>query len=104
MVRARGCTGILFPSQAYEGGTNLVVYSDRLTDGNSVTVNDPDGQLTRYRGLAGRLGPATGLDLSIGPWTPMAPMDLALLQPAASAARKPRAAAICWGFPHVAIA
>ncbi|MGM0676608.1 RES domain-containing protein [Ectothiorhodospira marina] len=47
VVRARGCTGLLFPSQAHEGGTNLVVYSDRLTDDNSVTVNDPDGQLPR---------------------------------------------------------
>lgn len=47
MALARGCTGILFPSLAHEGGTNLVVYSDRLQDGNSVTVNDPDGRLPR---------------------------------------------------------
>jgi RES domain-containing protein len=47
MVLAHGYTGILFPSQAHEGGTNVVVYSDRLTDGNSVTVNDPDGRLPR---------------------------------------------------------
>ena len=47
MVRARGCTGILFPSQTHKGGTNLVVYSNRLTDGNSVTANDPDGQRPR---------------------------------------------------------
>lgn len=40
-------SGILFPSQAHKGGTNLVVYSDRFTDDNSVTVNDPDGQLPR---------------------------------------------------------
>jgi RES domain-containing protein len=47
MVLAHGYTGILFPSQAHEGGTNVVVYSERLKDGNSVTVNDPDGRLPR---------------------------------------------------------
>jgi RES domain-containing protein len=47
MVLAHGYTGILFPSQVHEGGTNVVVYSDRLRDGNSVTVNDPDGRLPR---------------------------------------------------------
>jgi RES domain-containing protein len=47
MVLAHGYTGILFPSQAHEGGTNVVVYSDRLTDGNSITVNDPDERLPR---------------------------------------------------------
>ncbi len=47
MVLAHGYTGILFPSPAHGGGTNVVVYSDRLKDGNSVTVNDPDGQLPR---------------------------------------------------------
>jgi hypothetical protein len=45
MVLAHGYTGILFPSQAHEGGTNVVVYSERLKDGNSVIVNDPDGRL-----------------------------------------------------------
>lgn len=47
LVRARGCTGILFPSQVNERGTNVVVYVDRLIDGNSVAVNDPDGRLPR---------------------------------------------------------
>lgn len=47
MVLAHGDTRILFPSQAHEGGTNVVVYSDRLKDGNSVTVNDSDGRLPR---------------------------------------------------------
>jgi hypothetical protein len=31
----------------HEGGTNLVLYSDRLKDGNSLTVNDPDRRLPR---------------------------------------------------------
>ncbi|NEV61139.1 RES family NAD+ phosphorylase [Thiorhodococcus minor] len=47
LVLAHGHTGILFPSQAHEGGTNVVVYSERLKDGNSITVNDPDGRLPR---------------------------------------------------------
>jgi RES domain-containing protein len=47
MVLAQGYTGILFPSQAHEGGTNVVVYTDRLTNDNSVAVNDPDGRLPR---------------------------------------------------------
>ncbi|MCG5516215.1 RES family NAD+ phosphorylase [Ectothiorhodospira sp. 9100] len=47
MVLARGCTGILFPSQVHEGGTNLIVYSARLKHGNSVMVNDPDRRLPR---------------------------------------------------------
>lgn len=47
MVRAQGLTGILFPSQAHEGGTNVVVYMDRLEEGDSVEVNDPDGRLPR---------------------------------------------------------
>lgn len=45
LVLAHGYAGILFPSQVHEGGTNVVVYSDRLKDGNSVTVNDADGRL-----------------------------------------------------------
>ena len=47
MVLAQGHAGILFPSQANDGGTNVVVYVDRLKDGNSVVVNDPDGRLPR---------------------------------------------------------
>ena len=47
MVLAQGHTGILFPSQANDGGTNIVVFVDRLRDGNSVEVNDPDGRLPR---------------------------------------------------------
>jgi RES domain-containing protein len=47
MVLARGYTGILFPSQAHEGGANVAVYVSQLKDGNSVEVNDPDGRLPR---------------------------------------------------------
>jgi RES domain-containing protein len=49
MTRTQGHTGIVFPSQTNEGGINVVVYVDRLKDGNSVEVNDPDGRLPRDR-------------------------------------------------------
>ena len=45
MVLDKGCTGIVFPSQVNAGGTNVVVYIDRLTEGESVVVNDPDNRL-----------------------------------------------------------
>ena len=45
MVLAHGDTGILFPSQAHEGGANVVVHVSQLKDGNSVEGNDPDGRL-----------------------------------------------------------
>lgn len=54
LVRAGGFTGILFPSQTNERGTNVVVYVDRLIDGNSVAVNDPDGRLRRDEASWGR--------------------------------------------------
>lgn len=47
MVRAQGHTGIVFPSLTHTGGTNVVVYPDRLGDGDSVLVNDPEGRLPR---------------------------------------------------------
>ncbi len=47
LVLVHGYTGIFFPSQVNEGGTNVVVYSGRLKDGNSVIVNDPDGRFPR---------------------------------------------------------
>lgn len=47
MVLGHGHVGILFPSQANDGGTNVVVYVDQLKDGNSVEVNDPDARLPR---------------------------------------------------------
>jgi len=47
MVMANGYSGIVFPSQANAGGTNVVVYIDRLADGDSVVVNDPDNRLPK---------------------------------------------------------
>lgn len=47
LVRAEGHTGILFPTQENDGGTNVVVYIDRLKDGNTLKLNDPDGRLPR---------------------------------------------------------
>jgi len=47
MVLAQGHAGILFPSQAQPGGTNVVVHLDQLKDGNEVQVNDPEGRLPR---------------------------------------------------------
>ncbi|GHU04814.1 hypothetical protein FACS1894158_05910 [Betaproteobacteria bacterium] len=47
MVLAHGYTGILFPSQVNDGGTNVVVYVDQLKNGNTVEINDPDGRLLR---------------------------------------------------------
>ena len=54
MVRAQGHAGILFPSQACLGGTNVVVYLDQLKNGNAVQVNDPDGRLPRDLSSWGR--------------------------------------------------
>lgn len=54
MVRAQGHTGIVFPSLTHEGGTNVVVYPDRLVDSNVVAVNDPDHQLPGDRSSWGR--------------------------------------------------
>lgn len=45
LVLAQGHTGILFPSQVRDSGVNVVVYIDRLTDGNTIEVNDPDQRL-----------------------------------------------------------
>lgn len=47
MVLERGHTGILFPSLAHAGGTNIVVYPGQLKNGDSITVNDPDDRLPR---------------------------------------------------------
>ena len=47
MVLARGHTGILFPSQANDNGTNVVVFLDQIKDDNTVEVNDPHGHLPR---------------------------------------------------------
>ncbi len=37
--------GILFPSQAHEGGTNLVVFNSSDIRGGGLDVIDPDGDL-----------------------------------------------------------
>ncbi|WP_250475144.1 RES family NAD+ phosphorylase [Caballeronia sp. GAFFF1] len=47
LVRDVGYTGIIFPSQAHAGGTNVVVFIDRLANGNSIEVNDPNEKLPR---------------------------------------------------------
>lgn len=47
LVLAQSHTGILFPSLVHDGGTNVVVYVNRLRNGNSVEVNDPDYRLPR---------------------------------------------------------
>jgi len=47
LVLAGGGTGIVFPSHAHPGGTNLVVYPQQLNAGNWIEVNDPDGRLPR---------------------------------------------------------
>ncbi|MGE4126394.1 MAG: RES family NAD+ phosphorylase [Pusillimonas sp.] len=47
LVRNKGYTGILFPSQTNEGGTNIVVFLDRIKNTNKIKVNDPFGQLPR---------------------------------------------------------
>lgn len=47
MVMDQGYTGILFPSQTHEGGTNVVVYLDHLKGDNLIQVNDPDERLPR---------------------------------------------------------
>jgi RES domain-containing protein len=45
LVLAQGHVGILFPSQVHDGGTNVVVYVNRLNESNTIEVNDPDGRL-----------------------------------------------------------
>lgn len=41
----RGATGVLFPSTRQAGGTNLVVYSRRLQEGDELSAYDPRGNL-----------------------------------------------------------
>lgn len=47
MALSAGHRGILFPSQARAGGTNLVLFVDALQDGDVVRVHDPDHALPR---------------------------------------------------------
>lgn len=44
-VLERGCSGLLFPSQASPGGVNLVIYTEALDANDSIAVYDPNGDL-----------------------------------------------------------
>jgi RES domain-containing protein len=44
---AAGAQGILFPSIAARGGTNLVVYEGALSVAGNVVAHDPDSRLPR---------------------------------------------------------
>lgn len=46
-VISAGLRGILFPSLRHAGGTNLVIFSANLVDGDEVSVHDPDHRLPR---------------------------------------------------------
>lgn len=46
-VAAAGLDGILFPSQAQPGGTNLVIYRSSARPPAQLRVYDPDGALQR---------------------------------------------------------
>ncbi|WP_352484906.1 RES family NAD+ phosphorylase [Mesorhizobium sp. M0092] len=45
MVITVGLRAILFPSLRHAGGTNLVVFSANLVEGDQVAVHDPDQRL-----------------------------------------------------------
>lgn len=47
-----GLDGILFPSQSYPGGTNLVIYGSSTRSHNQLRVYDPDNTLSTLRGLS----------------------------------------------------
>ena len=44
-IMAAECRGLLFPSVVRNGGLNLVVYNGSLTGGDTLQVNDPNGDL-----------------------------------------------------------
>ncbi len=44
---AEGLDGILFPSQAHPGGTNLVIYQSSVRPANQLRVYDPAGALCK---------------------------------------------------------
>ncbi|WP_210399038.1 RES domain-containing protein [Steroidobacter denitrificans] len=44
-VVAAGLNGILFPSQAHPGGTNLVIYRSSGRPSSQLRVYDPEGAL-----------------------------------------------------------
>jgi RES domain-containing protein len=50
-VVAAGLDGILFPSQARPGGTNLVIYCSSARPASQLRVYDPDGALQRLARL-----------------------------------------------------
>lgn len=45
MALEQGAKGILFPSLAHASGTNLVLYTETLTENDSLEVYDPKGDL-----------------------------------------------------------
>ena len=45
LVREAGHAGILFPSLANMGGTNIVLYQDVFEKGDTITVHDPQHNL-----------------------------------------------------------
>lgn len=44
-VLAAGLDGLIFPSQAHPGGTNLVIYNSSLRRKSELDIFDPDGRL-----------------------------------------------------------
>lgn len=54
LVLSAGHTGIIFPSVANPGGTNIVVFNEQIEGDNKIGVNDPDGQLPVDRSSWGR--------------------------------------------------
>jgi len=47
LLEHAGVGGLLFPSVKRPGGTNLVLYPDRLAESDELQVHDPEGQLPR---------------------------------------------------------
>ena len=47
MALEQGFKGILFPSLAHASGTNLVLYTETLTESDTLEVYDPNGDLPR---------------------------------------------------------
>ncbi|HEY5804938.1 MAG TPA: RES family NAD+ phosphorylase [Lysobacter sp.] len=48
-IVATVAVGLLFPSTRRPGGTNIVIYPDRLDDADVFNVHDPDGTLPKSR-------------------------------------------------------
>lgn len=55
-VIAAGFDGLLFPSQARPGGTNLVIYRSSSRDEGQLRVYDPDSLLQRIAPSTSNLG------------------------------------------------